>query len=167
MEYKQDITTPEGIAAISRRIRIAYLELSHGNHHAEDCVQEILCRMLEGRHRHATIAQAVVDYIRKNAGDSRLEFHVQKSAPNRARPTEPRHLERLMRVDDRRPRFDRLDFEKCAGWITNQVDRACFRLFYQWGLTEMEIGTLFGFSESRAHMRIKKANKAIEERIKK
>lgn len=65
---RMDLSTSEGIEAIAKRIRNAYTKLTGGARDADDCVQEILCRMLEGKHQHQLINHAVIDYLRMQSG---------------------------------------------------------------------------------------------------
>jgi len=166
MEY--DLTSRKGIDGISKRIRISYRKLSGGLGDAEDCVQEILVRMYGGRHKHSTIDQAVIDYLRSTYGDSRVYSHDERNNLNFAVSIETggTSLERLLRNDAGGESLERLNLDECAGWIGNKIDRGCLVLFYKWGLNEAEIGYLFGFSESRVSQRLKRIQKCISARLK-
>ena len=123
-------------------------------------------RMFEGRHQHATIDQAVIDYLRANYGGTRLRGNPQRQNLERAHHVEPGDLDRLLPVDTGRESPDRLDFDECARWIGNQIDRASFGLSFKWGLNAAEIGDLFGFSESRVSQRLERVQKCISARAK-
>lgn len=67
-KQRVDFSTSEGLEKMSKRIRYAYNKLTGGATDADDCVQEVLCRMLEGKHKHSTIDFAVIDYLRLQSG---------------------------------------------------------------------------------------------------
>lgn len=163
---RYDLNKEKDCKALSRRIFAAYQKFSKGLGRGEDCVQEILCRMLEGRHQHSTIDQAVIDYLRSTYGDSRVFGDIERQNHNFPDPLEPGDFDRILPMDFRRKSSNRLDFDECAKRIGNQIDRGIFGLFFKWGLNEAEIGNLFGFSPSRVCQRLKRIQSSISARIK-
>lgn len=154
------------IYEIEKRIRISYAKLSKRTSGVDDCVQEILTRMLEGRHQHSTIDQAVIDYLRSTHGRPGSPGYLERQKLENAHSLESSGLGCLDQYSFGRESSNRLDFSECRGWIGNQVDKAAFGLFYKWGLSEVEIGDLFGFSESRVSQRLKRIQGSISARIK-
>ena len=163
---KYDFNKKEDVEKISKRIRASFKKISKRTNGADDCAQEILLRMHEGKHQHSTIDQAVIDYLRANYGDSRLSSHSERQKLEYAHSPEPRHLERVLELADGGKSPHRLDSDECSGWVGNQIDRAALGLFYRWGLSEAEIGHLFGFSESRVCQRLQRVQKCISARVK-
>lgn len=161
-----DLSKKKDVEKITKRIRHAFRKLAKRADGADDCVQEILLRMHEGRHQHSTINQAVIDYLRANYGDSRLPSYLARKKLEYADSPEPRKMERILELADGGKSPHRLDFDECARWAGNQIDRAALGLFYRWGLSEAEIGHLFGFSESRVSQRLKRVQKCISARVK-
>jgi DNA-directed RNA polymerase specialized sigma24 family protein len=154
------------VEKISKRIRISYNKFSKRTDGSDDCVQEILTRMFEGKHQHSTIDQAVIDYLRANHGDTRLPGYSERQKLEYSDSLTERDMERVLGVVDARESSNGLDFDECSRWIGNQVDRAIFWLYYKWGMDEIEIGNIFGFSSSRVSQRIKRVQECISTRIK-
>lgn len=161
-----DLNNEKDIKKISKRIRISYQKLSGRINGSDDCIQEVLKRMLEGKHQHSTIDQAVIDYLRSNYGDKRLSSYIERQKFNNSNSFEPGELENIIGFDDRKQSSNRLDFNECSKWIGNQIDKAILGLYFKWGLNEVEIGHLFGFSESRVSQRLQRVQKCISTRIK-
>lgn len=159
-----DLTKKEDVEKLQKRIRRAYDIRARGLGDAEDCAQEILYGMLEGKHQHQTIDQAVIDYLRAKFGDKRLGSYTQRQNLNFADSVGPGDDERLLPVDFGRSLVDGVDFKRIFRSCL-QVDQAAFKLYYGWGLNEAEIGDLFGFSESRASQRIARIQKSISARV--
>jgi len=163
---KYDFNKKEDVEKVSKRIRASYQRITKRTNGADDCAQEILLRMHEGKHQHSTIDQTVIDYLRSNHGDSRLPSYSERKKLEYAYSPEPRAMERILELADGGKSPHRLDFDECSRWVGNQIDRAALGLFYQWGLSETEIGNLFGFSESRVSQRLARVQKCISARIK-
>ena len=163
---KYDLYKKEDVEKISKYIRLSYQKFTKRIDGADDCAQEVIARMLAGQHQHSTIDQAVIDYLRTNSGRKGLPGYSARKKLEHAYSPEPRDMERLLNLANGRKSPDRLDFDECASWIGNQVDRGCLGLFYKWGLDETEIGNLFGFSCSRVSQRLKRIQSCISERIK-
>lgn len=113
---------------------------------AEDLAQAVLLRFCEGRGQHQTVDQAVIDAIRAEFGSPRTPGHERRKAVQR--PVAGMEAARGIGVEPR----DGLDFERLTGMLEER-DRAIAKLIYVWGLTEQEIGDLFGISESRISQR--------------
>lgn len=165
MNGRLDFNNQKDVDKISKRIRFSYRKHKGTNHGDEECVQEILTRMLEGRHQHATIDQAVIDYLRSNHGDARLPSHSERQKLEHAITSGSEELESNIGFVDGRELFNRSDIDDYGRWIGNQIDRATMMLTYKWGLNEIEIGHLFGFSESRVSQRLKRIQKCLYARI--
>lgn len=128
---------------------------------ADDCAQEIILRMLEGRHQHATLKFAVIDYLRRNLGNPKHStYETRKSL------TRPAYLDEID-FEDRvgLPSGNRLDIERLL-LAFDPIDRAIFYLHFGWGLTLSECGYVLGFSESRASIRLRRALDYLKDKFK-
>ncbi len=163
---RYDLNSEKDCKTLSRRIKCSYQRIAKGLGDPEDCIQSIFLRMLEGKGQHQTIDQSVIDYLRATYGDSRIYSDDERSNRNNPYSIGPGDYERLLPVDIRRESSARLDFDECSRFIGNKLDKVCFGLFYKWGLSEAEIGNLFGFSESRVSQRLKRIQGCISARIK-
>jgi|SRR6185437_617520 len=159
-----DFEKKKDIEKISQRIRSSFQKLSKGIGNADDCVQEILLRMCEGKCLHQTIDQAVIDYLRTITGRKGMGSYTARQNLERADSFGPGDLERVLPVDLGRDLADGVDFERMLRAHPWQ-DRVCFKLRYGWGLSEAEIGNLFGFSESRASQRLARVQMRLSARI--
>ena len=161
-----DLSSQEDVEKISKRIRRSYQRIAKGPGDADDCIQEILLRLHDGKHQRATVDQMVIDYVRATHGDKRILSYTERQNIDRAYSFEPRDFERLLSVDCGGERVARVDYSDVRRWIGDKTDRAAFILYVEWGLSEAEIGNLFGFSESRVCQRIQRVQKRLSARIK-
>lgn len=147
--------------------RLEGIGLKHGlnSEQREDAAQEVLCRMLEGRHQHATLDQAFIDHIRRSYGDKRLPSHSERQALTYAKPIEDVRHDELGTVDPRKHRFDRRSYLEHTRGL-DQIDRAVFWLTGYWSLSESEIADCFGVSPSRICQRLKRVQECISKRVK-
>ncbi len=122
--------------------------------------------MLEGKHQHSTIDQMVIDYLRSTYGGTGLRSNLAKHSLERAHSVEPEDMERMLELSVQEKAPHRLDFDECARWIEDPIDRCTFGLFFYWGLSVEEIGNLFGVGKGRISQRIKGIQRCILERLK-
>lgn len=160
-----DLTKKEDVEKLQKRIRASYQKLAKGIGNVDECSQDILLGMLEGKHQHQTIDQAVIDYLRTISGRKGMGGYTQRQNLNYADSLGPGDAERLLPVDPGRDLADGVDFERMLRTHT-QLDQAIFKLRFGWGLSGTEIGNLFGFSESRACQRIQRIQKCVSARVK-
>jgi hypothetical protein len=161
-----NLNKKEDVEKLTRRIKHSFQRITKTTNGSEDCAQQILLRMLEGRHQHSTIDQAVIDYLRANHGNPRVSSYLTRKSVERAAVFEPRDLDRILELSNGGESFNGLDLTECSGFIGGQTDRAVFWLTYKWGLSEAEIGNIFKVSESRISQRISRIQKCIHARVK-
>lgn len=159
-----DFTKKEDVEKLQARIRRVFNRLSGGLGDADECAQEILLGMLEGRHQHQTVDQAVIDYLRSQFGRKGEPSYIGRQNLARAHHVEPGELDRLLPVDSRRGVDDGVDFKRMLRGLES-IDKACFKLFYGWGLSEVEISDLFDVSASRISQRIERVSKRVRQRV--
>ncbi len=155
-----DISTPEGIQKLSKRIRAAYSSLAKGDGDADDCVQEILCRMLEGKHQHSTINQCVIDYLRTESGRKGSPGYTARLNLKYANPIGPGADEPATRVDYRGVLDDRRNLE----FIENISGKSgeVLRMSVIDEKKLREIGTALGLTESRASQLLSAAKEKVQ-----
>lgn len=61
-----ELTNNDDIAKLKKRIEHSFYRITKTTVGADDCSQEVISRMLDGKHQHSTIDQAVIDFIRSN-----------------------------------------------------------------------------------------------------
>jgi DNA-directed RNA polymerase specialized sigma24 family protein len=156
MENKRQDVTSEGF-----RKRIAYSARKLGcqTNQIDDLTQEVVTRMLEGKHKHATIDQCVIDYLRRTSG--RKGTHGYLIRESKQEPLRENLISRYagLSVDDR------IDFNiitgKLRGW------KRCIMLMrFRDGMLEEEIGNYFGFTNGWAHIWIERIQESIRRKIK-
>lgn len=119
-----------------------------GSNGAEDCAQEIFARMLEGRHQHSTIEQAVIDYLRQTRGRKGIRGHAQRKAFFNPSSFEQENHDGTVAVNVGRSLESRVDSELVARRLRGK-ERAVWLLIFEYGFTLKEVGSLFGVTESR------------------
>jgi DNA-directed RNA polymerase specialized sigma24 family protein len=113
---------------------------------AEDAGQEYVLRLLEGKHRRATVSQAMVDMSREIIGrKGQPKFEAAKAVAT-AFPTDPELIRTSQRPFDVVNR--RLFLEKAMNSLTRK--EKVFILAFLDGNNLREIGDLMGFTASRA-----------------
>lgn len=150
-----DLKNEEDLKKIEKRIQASFFRITKGNEDPSDCVQEILLRMLEGRHKHATIDQCVVDYLRMQSGRKGSVSYSTRINLNNSDSLEPGKNDQPIELGPRRESSDR-DLH----WFVNELrgsregDMMSMQLE---GYSLKEIGSVYGFSESRASQLLKAA----------
>lgn len=148
-------------------VRIKFLKKKYGHtldrFETEEILNEIIVRRLEGKGQHQTIEQSVIDIIRKYNGRTRIDG------------SNPRgDFEKASEYIDDRVQYSRCDgINKDDRESVNRLskhlgrdERMILKLHKDWGLNEIEIGDLFGVSESRISQRIKGIQERLHEKIK-
>jgi DNA-directed RNA polymerase specialized sigma24 family protein len=108
---------------------------------SDDLAQEVLLNWLEGGGQHQTVDYAVIDAIRRDRGDSRNgQFEPRKR--ERRPHCELKEFHSVDQFDESRGDFERITSMLKGG------RRAVAVLFFEWGLTQKEIGGCFGVTES-------------------
>jgi DNA-directed RNA polymerase specialized sigma24 family protein len=132
----------------------------------EELSQEVLCRMLEGKNRSSTIDQIVIDALRERTGrkgqpsyDGRKNLYYSNSIG-------PEELQLPSRDHNGVTLDDRLDIQRGIDTFRGE-ERAFLVLRYVWGMNEVEIGNIFGVSESRISQRLTRIQERLSARIKK
>ncbi len=158
-----DIQNPSDIEKIRKRIVYAHTKIA-GPCGADDCAQEILTRMLEGKHQHSTIDQAVIDYLRGARGDKRLRSHSQRKAFGNADSYEQGEYDHSIGVDLGDDLGSRIDRDRIVsnfrGW-----QRCLMLMRYRDGLNAKEVADYFGFTESWVCLWDKRLQGRIQARI--
>lgn len=160
----------QSIEDIRKRISISAFKLGiRQRENIEDCVSEITTRILEGRHQHSTIDQAVIDYLRKQYGSKRTLG----SNPRKVlRPEDTKELHDNIGSD--RGLFDSskygtlehgIDPWELHRLVVGERNKIIFGLIHIWGLNETEIANLFGISSSRICQRIKGIQESLRQRV--
>lgn len=131
---------------------------------ADDGAQEYALGLLEGKHKHQTIDQFCIDYLRQRFGSSRTKSHGQRQNFEYADSFEPDLHTGANGSCDVRALENGRDADVHLRHF-REVDRACFYLVHYWGLSEVEVGDIFGFSESRVSQRLKRIQSSLSARI--
>lgn len=152
-EFNERRITKANAAKYHRRAKISAGRKGF-NQDADDIAQGVILAMLEGRHQHATIDQAVIDAIRKRYGRPDTAQFAARTALRTALPIGKRNSDKLGSVNDGKRLDDRLDIERMVRALKGD-ERALFVLIYKWGFTYPEAGECFGVSQSRICQRLK------------
>lgn len=137
------------IKKIRRKVRMATRQ--HGlQHEWEDIAQEVLTRMLEGKHQHATVDQAVIDYIRKIYGDRRCSTFQAKKSLAKAEHQELDYFDTISALNPWSKLDALIDFKKCIDLIgfDKKAQRAAIYLKYKEDWNQRELADCFGVTEA-------------------
>jgi DNA-directed RNA polymerase specialized sigma24 family protein len=112
----------------------------------EECVQSVLLEMLKGHHQHATTAQAVTDYLRRQMGRKGHKYTaVRKQIRNYVtlprKPNTP--AAETPHIGDYK------NITKFLRRIPDNRTRLAFVCFYAFDFTKQEIARTLGISSSR------------------
>lgn len=140
--------------------RAKYAATKYGfSEHSDDFAQDVLLKYAEGRGRHQTVDQAVIDAIRERFGRPGLPGYSKRYALATAYPIDEMR-EDAIGTPARGSEGNGIDFDRLVRRLSPR-DREVIELRFRDGYTELEIGEQLGFSESRASQIIK----AILERL--
>lgn len=147
------------IRSLTKRISYSCKKYKIKNDEVDDIVQDILLKFYENKDSKQTIDQAVIDYIRKNYGDSRTEA-------GRKKQNKIELIENTFIKND--CDFNNLILD-ANFFIKNlsKTDRVIFLLKEVFSFDENEIGYLFDVGASRICQRYKGIQKRLHERVEK
>lgn len=163
------VMTDEQAKKFFKRIKISASKFGFA-HEAEDCAQEILLRMLEGRHQHSTIDQAVIDYLRRNHGDKRRLGRAKRENFNHAYSYEQGAYDNTLGACPGEQLEQRMDVDRLIRSIrtkgNGQKWRAIAGMFFVGGYTEAEIADHYNVGPTRIHQILKEISGRLSKRIK-
>lgn len=148
------------VEKLSARIRASAKKFGI-RHDIEDCVQEILTRMLEGRHQHATTNQCVIDYLREKYGRTGTPGHAAKQALERAGHYEPHDFDRSSQLSFRESLGDRLNLDRYRNMFSGREIQVIELAIA--GEKNAEIGVELGVCESRISQHLKVIGEKIKD----
>ena len=163
MSERIDFSDEAALEKISARIRYSYVRMG-GRGDPDDCVQEILMRMLAGKHQHSTVDQCVIDYLRVKSGRKGSAGFADRVALENARSFEPAELDAAGRASDSADLGHRHD-SSSLGRRLPRNERIVFTLTTTWGLSAVEVADIFGVSESRVCQWLKGIQSRLQSRI--
>lgn len=165
MSKRYDLSKKKDVDKISERIKWSFKKLSGSSHGVDDCVQYVLCQMLEGKHQRSTIDQIVIDYLRLCSGRKGMASFTERKNLEHAITHGSEEDAAFDGRDSREQSFAGMDCERMLNHIGDKIDRGCFVMFHKWGLSDAEIGHIFGFSQSRVSQRVERVQKCLSARI--
>jgi DNA-directed RNA polymerase specialized sigma24 family protein len=122
---------------------------------ADDLAQSLILAMLEGRHKHATIDQAIIDVIRAEHGrPSSGSFAAKKALRQGVKHLSDADNLKFRSVDPRKRMDDGLDYTRMVKALPKREDKIIFILHHKWGFLNAEIGEMFGVTNTRINQRL-------------
>lgn len=151
--------TPNNFEKIEAQIRFSAIKLKlYNKYEIKDLTQEIICRILEGKHKNATIDQMVIDYYRTKLGSIRTKTRNDK-----------KNFLNTISFDEAIDLFVNTQVDNIIKEIHNLVpgkdNKAIFGLYYSWGFTQKEIGDLMGLTEAMISIELKQIIQILKEKI--
>lgn len=144
-------------ATIRNRARLQAIRYNF-REYADDIAQDVVAHYLEGKGKHQTVSQAVIDIIRKRFGDTRCDRKAWKSF-NNASP-----IANIDTFADFRNKQD-FDFDRLLSFLKNREQRIIVCLHFIYGVTNRELAYIFGIHESNMNERIGNALDAMRGKI--
>lgn len=158
-----DLKNEDDIKKLLTRIKYSCCRLGRSEI-AEETAQEVFTRMLEGKHQHATIDQAVIDYLREQYGRKGKPGYAERQALSKPDSYEQGDYDRTIQSGDGSNLDDRIDFNRITDNLTG-FRRCLVIMRHRDGMNEKEIGHYFGFTESWAHLWLERIQTGISKRI--
>lgn len=122
------------------RIKITARILGFGTI-ADDMAQEIICRMLEGRHEKSTVSQAAIDYLRNEFG--------RDGSPKQALTKNTQELTSWEKNARTYPNVEKvIDAKRIVGKLTDKEATAVI-MHYVYGYSLAEVADILRVTESR------------------
>lgn len=158
-----DLRNEKDIEGIQERIKFSCRKMGRPDI-CEEAAQEVYARLLEGKHKHATIDQAVIDYLRTVSGRKGVPSYASRQAFEHSYSYEPRHDANSIVRSFGINMDDRLDVRRLIGMVRHW-ERAIMNLYFVEGYGQAEIGNFFGVSESRVSQWLERIQKRISNRV--
>ena len=157
----------ECLAKLKQRIKSSFVYITKRSEGAEDCAQEVITRMLELKHQHATIDQAVIDYLRSHTNLKGFRRRVEGQVEPRAHSYEQGEYDRVIRSNSGRDMVDRINDnrnrEQLSGIIDTMPDRTkTIMKMHLEDKTMSEIATELQVTESRISQIQKRVSEKLE-----
>lgn len=159
-----DLRDEKYLKKIKTRIDASFYKFTRTNEGAEDCAQEIITRMLDGKHQHATIDQCVIDYLRKYRNHKGFSRGFEEQDYPVTNSYEHGSFDRFIADDSGRDVGMRIDADRIIG-MSKHWERAVMTLFFMEEYGKTEIGYLFGVTESRVNQWLQRIQGRISTRI--
>lgn len=159
-----DLTNEADLGKLKKRVSASFYKLTGGGEGADDCFQEVVTRMLEGRHQHATIDQAVIDYLRECRNLKGFRRHSEGKVAPILHSYEQGEFDRTVAADSGRDVGAGIDFDRLIG-MSRHWERAVMNLYFREDYGQAEIGNLFGVTESRVCQWLERIQSRISARI--
>lgn len=148
---------------LGKRIKFSASKMGFGRI-SDDIAQEILCRMLEGRHQHATVDQAVIDYLRREFGHKRSRSYDARYALATAGNADSEYSFNSIGTDPRGDLDVRWDAERLVELLRGR-DRIIANQYYLEGYSEAEVANFHNVSESRVCQILKRIQSGLSKRV--
>lgn len=156
-----DFNKNDDIAKLKKRIEYSFYRITKTNSGADDCSQEIISRMLDGKHQHSSIDQAVIDFIRSNINHKGFRRRIEGQVGPVSDSFESGGYDRYIKSDsggDIESRiFDNRNRESLRDIIntTSSKRREVLNMYFLDEKNMSEIGNELFMSESRVSQYIK------------
>lgn len=158
----------EPIRDLKKRIEIASYKYGLRGEDIQDAAQEILLRLHEGKHKHSTVDQMLIDYLRTQSGRKGTVSYDTRKALVKPQRLQPDNKSDRGFID--RDQFRDLEYGVDVGiyarLVNGETDKVIFKLLYKWGFCATEIADIFDVDPSRISQRIKRIQESIQQRIK-
>jgi len=162
-EKRFDFRIEDDVKKIRSRIVHSYKTKTGRTEGSDDCAQEIITRLLEGRHKHATIDQAVIDYLRQHRNLKGFRSRFKKQDYPVTHSYEQGEFDNFIGSDFGGDVDSRIDFDRLANRLRG-FERCVTILHYKDDLSEKEIGYYFGVTESRVSQWLQRIKKRLSAR---
>ena len=156
-----ELTNNDDIAKLKKRIEHSFYRITKTTVGADDCSQEVISRMLDGKHQHSSIDQAVIDFIRSNINYKGFRRRTEGQVAPVSDSFESGEYDRYIKSDsggDMESRiFDHRNSEKLRDIIntTSSKRREVLNMYFLDEKNMSEIGNELFMSESRVSQYIK------------
>lgn len=117
-----DLTNEVDIGKLRKRIESSFFRITKRLEGADDCAQEIIARMLDGKHQHATIDQAVIDFLRAHCNLKGFRRRVDGRVEPLTNSYEQGGYDRFVESDSGRDAVDRIDDNRNRGKLEMMLD---------------------------------------------
>lgn len=164
-EFRERRVWQENAARYLERAKIAARRKGFHSD-ADDLAQSLILSMLEGRHKHATIDQAIVDIIRTEYGRAGSRVQSRKAAVRGTISIHDRDNYKPRSYDPRDRMDDGLDYQRMVKALSKREHKIIFILTFKWGFMQTEIAEMFGISGARINHIVKDICKKLSIKLK-
>lgn len=156
--------TDDEIKNIQKKVRYSLRKFSGNDYGWEDVSQEVITRRLEGKGKHQTVDQTVIDISRSRVGRKGSPGYNERIKIAAAKTLEPKAAKKLIAPADDFRLSDRISVEQMFSCFKGN-DRVILILHYKYGYDQVEIAYLYGVTKQYINEKLRLLENRLRRKV--